>query len=556
MRVLNLQKGVCTSESSHKVVVMAFFQITSLAREGLRSVGAVSLLVAAVFFSGCSKASFGSQGSKKRQAAVDPDALVNPVQPPLDISQIETNQNTDGPVGGEGEVTSRTINLTCETSQGVEINVGEITQVAGNPEPTPAAVPGTTPGSISDSTPDSIPDSTPETLPGTAPGTTPETTPATDPTNLGAEPDPFGLRLMLQNADGTTTEPGTEPLPFEDPVPVASRNRVVTTVKGEFCPQSTKVLTVLFVVDFSGSMGRHVPETGGGELAGNDPQVAGSCGRLRAAQAILERIAKTSQPGDKIQLGMMPFAGGIVTNRMIPITDVASFASKVSKDSFCQYVVQDSSFGYDPANPGGMNGASVGGLLGYLGIGGVDASTNYSAAFKAAQTILTPVYGRKVAYFISDGQPTSGGADPIMAGVAAGIQLRQSVNNLELNGLYLGAPNVAAEDVLAQVAGSVDRVRRAENADDLAKEILSFPDATIDSKSGKAFLTVAPYPKNDLGLQYLNKDGARASIWVYETQPFVLLGTPGKSVLNLVEVTALGEDGTSYRAVVKINYRQ
>src|SRR5690606_5515076 len=143
------------------------------------------------------------------------------------------------------------------------------------------------------------------------------------------------------------------------PSPLPDDSKAIAKVRGEFCPESKNSLTVLFVVDFSGSMGRHIPGDGSRlEVPVNDPQIAGSCGRLRGAQAIVDRILAEKKPGDEVYVGMVPFAGGIVTNKIMHFDEIEKFASAMNKDTFCQYVVQGPSFGYDPINPGGIEGPS------------------------------------------------------------------------------------------------------------------------------------------------------------------------------------------------------
>lgn len=468
---------------------------------------ALVLMIAA-----CDKASFGSKNGKAAPGAVIPGSgMLNPESAPLDISTSEQNKTTypDGPKANTGAVLDKTIELTCDTAAGVIIDMGNTT--------------GTT---------------TPQKLRLLGKDTPIDTT-----------GKPIGTGTTETGKPG-----GGEPLPVFPSIPLPEETKAVARVKGQFCPTAHNKLTVLFVVDYSGSMGRHVEASGQPESPGNDPQINASCGRLRAAQAIIAGIKATARAGDSVQIGMVPFAGGIVTNRILPIVDLPAFEAAVSKDTFCQYVVQDPSFGFDPANPGGIDGQSNL-LSNILGVGKVDSSTNYSAAFTAAETLLTGVYGRKVAYFISDGEPTSGGADPVAAGIAAGKSLRDHVDNLTLNAVLLGNTVPSARSVLEQVAGSADRVRVADSADELAKQIALFPEATIDASTGKATLTASPYPRADLGLHYLNPDATNPSIWVYETQPFVLLGKPGVETLNIVEVTARGADGTTYNAVVKINYK-
>lgn len=469
---------------------------------------------------GCSKANFGADSGKRVGGNVLPaGGQQNPLNEPLDISAAEKNKQLaeEGPLAGDKELTAKTIELDCENSQGVIIDIG--TDLGKQPKPTEKG------------------DESPFFDLGQSKGKT---------VDLDTEGKPIGGKSGTDGKGKPTTD-----LPGKDPEEVPEQAKVTAKVKGKFCPQAKNKLTVLFVVDYSGSMGRHIPEQGGAEIPGNDPQINGSCGRLRAAQAIVGKILAEKAPADQVEIGMVPFAGGVVNNRIVQITDLASFEALVSKDTFCQYVVQNSGFGYDPVNPGGIDGPS-----GFLGFGKVDASTNYRAAFTAAQSLLEGVYGRKIAYFISDGRPTSGGQDPILAGIEAGQSLRDNVDNLTLNGLLLGATGPDAKVVLDQVTGSPDRVRNAENADELAREILAFPEASIDDQSGLATLTVQPYPTAPLGLRYLTKDPASVGVWVYETQPFVLLGKPGEETLNIVEVFAKGSDGSTHSAKVVIRYRQ
>lgn len=472
---------------------------------------------AVAFGLGCNKADFGGGTGRRGAGAVEPvGGQRNPEESPLDVSQLDGNRPPavdDGPLRGSGKVLDQSLELTCETAQGAILVVG--------------------PGGASGKGDEGLP---PAALLGEAQPPSPD-----KGVPLDKDGKPVGDESAFKPG-----KPDEKQLPEEPPVIVPPVANVTMRVKGRFCPKASNKLTVLFVVDYSGSMGRHVDNTGGPEMPGNDPQVGGSCGRLRAAQAILSKIQSERQPQDQIQVGLVPFAGGILAGRVTQIVDLSAFAALVTQETFCQYVVQNPSFGIGPSNPGGIDGS----------VDGVDASTNYKAAFTAAKSLLTPLYGRKVVYFISDGEPTSGGFDPVRAGIDAGGDLRSSVDNLTLNGLLLGSLGPDAEQVLAAVAGSPDRVRKAENADQLAAQILQFPDGGIDEASGQATLTVAPYPAANLGLHYLAKDQAVAGTWVYETQPFVLLGKQGQDVLNLVEVTARGKDGTTYSSTVKIMYRQ
>jgi hypothetical protein len=509
----------------------------------LRPVYLSMLALAVVTPIACNKANFGGKAGKKNGGGDVVPAGGLQDGDALDVSDLEVNQGKDGPKAGDGEVLSKTIELSCDNEQGVVIDVtGPKTPTKPNDKDPEDKDPG-----------EDEDEAKPTECQGSETGfqlaEEGEVVLDKDGKVVGGK-DPADGKGAYDPSKGGKPGEG-KPLPPGKPIDVPEAAKVITKVKGQFCPKSSRELTVLFVVDFSGSMGRHKPENGGPIEDGNDPQINGSCGRMRAAQAIIGKLKQDRKPGDKINVAMVPFAGGIVTKKIIGVKTLDQFESLVSKDSFCQYVVQGSSFGYDPQNPGGIDGHG-----GLFGLDSVDSSTNYRAAFTAAGSFLSTVYGRKVVYFVSDGEPTSGGSDPVAAGIEAGRILRDSVDNLTLNALLLGNPGPQAQQVLVQVAGSPDRVRHAEDADELATKILEFGTAGIDEQSGLATLTVEGYPEADLGLKYLEQSQNDQDVWVYETKPFVLLGIPGKEVINLVEVIAKGTDGSVHSSLVKIRYRQ
>lgn len=330
---------------------------------------------------------------------------------------------------------------------------------------------------------------------------------------------------------------------------------VIAKVQGEFCPKSQRILNVMFIVDWSGSMGHHMRDDGQ-ESQGNDPQVNGTCGRLQAAQQVLNTIKSQAKPTDQIFISMMPFAGGALTRRAIKTLPVAQFESQMTAQTFCSYVVQNSSYGYHPQNPGGVNGSAEG----MVGVDVGYSATNYEAAFDASTSLLRGAGGRKVVYFVSDGQPTAGGSgrqSAEEASIAAAKQFRSQVDNLTFNALLLGHDASGAESLLQQVAGSPERVRLAQDASALSTEILQFPDsAEIREDSGVATVQVAPFTPKSLGLKYLKKDPTRDARWVFETQPFIMLGKPGVAVDNTVTVRAIGSDGSTHQSFITIKYNQ
>lgn len=463
----------------------------------------------------CQTADFKSGGGRRGASPLTPgNTRTKPIASALDVSKLEENRTqaaNGGPAVGDGAIAVRTIELTCEQSSGAVIEV--IPTAGGNLRDQSKAL------NLADG--------------GILIGS--NNAPITFPSN------PFG---------GLATLPGQAAaaqlsLPVGPTVATPANSQVQVQVKGQFCPTAQNSLTVLFLVDFSGSMGAHNASRQGDPRPGNDPQVDGSCGRMRGAQAVLEKIKATRKPNEQVQIGMVPFAGGIVNDKIIQMVDADTFAGLINKDSFCSHIVQESSSSAEPNAPGAIRSA------------GVDASTNYSAAFLAAQSLLANAYGRKEVFFLTDGEPTSGGWDPVLAGITSGTALRATVTNLTLNALILGDASPAAEQVLVGVAGSADRVRRVANTQELVEQIMNFPDAGIDEATGSAVLSVVPYqPNAALGLRSLQKLTSPVPVWAYETQPFMLLGRPGEVVDHTVMINAKGRDGSTHQATIVLRYRQ
>ena len=361
-----------------------------------------------------------------------------------------------------------------------------------------------------------------------------------------------GAEITIDASNGAAIEsvqgssaPGATSLPVLPARGAPFESKVAVTVEGEICPNQTNDLSILFVIDMSGSMGTHIRDRGpdkGQVHPGFDPQQNGTCGRLQAAQAILDKIKNTMSATDRVRVGLLPFAGGVISQKVVAMKDIESFNQDLNKDAFCQYVVQNSQYGYDPSNPGGISSV-------------VGSGTNYSAAFSAAGDMLAASYGKKAVYFISDGQPTTGGSDPVQSGIAEGQKLRNRVDNLTLNGIILGESNQEARSVLEGVSGSANRVRDVASATDLANEITQFPELSILSQSARAILAVLPYKVEDIGLQFFGKNNDQP-IWTYKSQPFYLVGNPNVETINTLRVTATGSNGSTHQAIVRIRYRR
>lgn len=326
-----------------------------------------------------------------------------------------------------------------------------------------------------------------------------------------------------------------------------SNERIHAMVKGEFCPASTEKLNVVFVVDFSASMGKWRKTDQDAWREGNDLLKDGTCGRLKAAQAIMNKFDKNLIDQGRVNIGTVAFAGNIVEDYSDrQLANASSYGTNLTSDNYCRFVAQSGD--QQAQAPGAITPSR-----GFLGRGTLDGHTNYQAAFDRARGMLANATGRTVVYFISDGAPTIPGNDPIKAGIDAGKSLRDSVGNITVNALMLGQQNSDAENVLKQVTGS-NRIIYAQNADQLDEKILMFPEPTIDENTVAAQMFVQPYPERQLGVADIRKTNAK--VWTYLTQPFVLLGQPGQTTDNRLTVTAKGQDGSTMTSVITIKYTQ
>ena len=446
------------------------------------------------------------------------DGLQFPASTPLDLSEGkegsfgdegnggQPNESYDGdstgpynggsgtPTGGQGDVVKHTFELGCEESQGAIIEVG-------NASPSLFALQdGSTPYDDE-----------------------PEKKDADKADDAKGEEPP--------EDEGNKGEPSTpeDDVPYEgtptkgDPTPPTDNDaRIEASVKGQFCPQSDKErLKVVFVVDYSGSMGEHTPAASSkAPPSGNDPRINNNCHRLEAAQAIMNKLSGY----EGVQVAMIPFSDRVHRSKLVNFEDAANFGSYLNADYFCDY-----------RRARGPN-------------------TSYEAAFNATKRMVDRTYGRKVVYFISDGEPTVGSPDPYTAGIQAGRNLQDTVDNLELNALLLGDTGPEAYDALVDITGTDQRVRHAVDASDLAAEITEFPDTAIDPTTGEATLTVQPYGTENLGLYSFEETDP--SVWTYQTEPFVLLGEKGTTTDNIVRVTAKDQYGQTMKSTITIRYQR
>ena len=293
------------------------------------------------------------------------------------------------------------------------------------------------------------------------------------------------------------------------------------TVEGELCPQAFGKLSVLFVVDFSGSM------------ADSDPRKAlqlFSCGRADAATRILDQLKKDMRTGDDVEVGFVSFGDDAkVESALRPVKGFAA-----NTFNFC---------------------------------GSANAATNYKRAFEVARQQLVSAAGNKVVYFISDGLPTLGGNGPAddsdstgvhkAAGLQAAQDLKAAIPGLTLNAVFLGSGNGAtssAQAYLGQITGDPSHVKVAADASTLADRIveLSVPQITLDPASATADLRAPGYPAATVKLASFVTDPSKPGAWRFKTEAFSVYEAAGKSVDNLLVIGAADQLGTRHEESLTI----
>ncbi len=289
-------------------------------------------------------------------------------------------------------------------------------------------------------------------------------------------------------------------------------------LQGEFCPQAPAELDLVFLVDFSLSM------YNAAESRGNDQVVDKTCGRLKAATAIIDRHVKNvADQKAKIKVGIIQFASNLI--KSIPLTDIKDLDAERTSDNFC---------------------------------GGVDG-TNYKAAFEGATAMLKDDKATKVIYLISDGLPTEGGGGArgnfqrhLDAADLAADAMRGAVANLTFNTIFLGDPasddlkELKPKDFLVKLTGSEERVKIAANADDLTSEILALeaPPVDLDTKSAVATLSAEGIGDTPVAFEAFAQANDKDQVWTFRTAEFKAF--PGKNKASALSVSALDKTGQKY----------
>ena len=311
------------------------------------------------------------------------------------------------------------------------------------------------------------------------------------------------------------SDPSQAKITLEPTTPGKPPRAVLT---GHICPQAQtpKSVSVLFIVDWSGSM------------ATSDPSVGGSCGRLQAVKAITSYLINTASPSTQIQEGLIPFSSDIENtpeyNGLIPMSDVNSFATNLTSQKICAYR---------------SNGA-----------------TNYIAPLQLAKQWLANVSGRAVIYFITDGEPNvdingsyhdtqnSSANDPTVVSqvVNASQDLMTSHPGLTFNSLLLGTGGAKAESTMDSMTGDPSRVRLVASAANLAQSILSFQAPVLMPTSATATLSTASSSQT-VAVTSIGPDPQSPGNWQFTTAPFQLNDSSG-----LLQIAVRDSDGGTQTA--------
>jgi uncharacterized protein YegL len=332
-----------------------------------------------------------------------------------------------------------------------------------------------------------------------------------------------GLGSGDQNAQGYALT-CRDPQPRRETLNANAGTNVV--VKGELCPTSFGKLTILFVVDFSGSMEENDPRTLLPLL---------SCGRLEAARAIVRKIEADISDKDDVRIGLVSFGNSArIAENIISLKD---FKSNLNTFELC---------GHD------------------------QQATNYRQAFEQSRVALNGIDGNKVVYFISDGLPTMGadnappdnndaGGHHKQAGLQAMQALQQNTQNLTVNAVFLnrGQTGQAEFNYLTQLTGAASRVRVASDAAQLADKVveLSIPRAVLQEQQAKGTVEAPGAGIKPVALTRFFKDTTREGVWLFETAPIPMTSAPGATTANTIVVSAPDRNNTNYSTSIVVNFR-
>lgn len=297
-------------------------------------------------------------------------------------------------------------------------------------------------------------------------------------------------------------------------------------LSGKVCPPQEDIFekkTVLVLVDQSDSMRI------------NDPVVNGSCGRLKAIEALVGKIERTEKASENVYMGIVGFeTGSSVLVRPTKISDLRGFLR---------------------VNP----------ICDYRGF------TNYESVFDTASQQLGVIDGAKDVYLVSDGLPTKANRDisragrdgtPEETGISAARSLK-SMPGVELFVLYLNSklPGTSGQDprdYLVRIAGGErDNVRIVTDAAYLVDEILKFditPAPMIAVLNPQISLRSSRGESKTVELESIIPSPGQPNVWNYVTRPVLPFSENGSEVLNTFTVALVDNNGRRFFRTVEIRF--
>lgn len=285
---------------------------------------------------------------------------------------------------------------------------------------------------------------------------------------------------------------GEDPVPGDPPAPAelsltcdawegratdleADAGVTQTKIKGEICERNDTTVSILLLVDTSTSMRESDPEAGGG------------CGRLRAAQALADKLKAAGNADVRVQ----------------------TFA--------------------DRAKAGTLDAASLCAASG---------QTNYAAALDAAEEVLRSMGGeRRGLYLISDGLPdVFSQRDPMAAGLEAARRLEAAVPELKFNALYFGKVKDGQDPkaYLERLVADLGEVRVVDQAAELAEAIVQVAaPAALDRATFRLDVTWDGGPKLTAKAESLTPVAGRPGRVEFVTEAVDLSARTGGETLKI-----------------------
>ncbi len=295
------------------------------------------------------------------------------------------------------------------------------------------------------------------------------------------------------------------------------------TVNGEICPRPEGKLSVLFLIDTSGSM------------ANVDNSFLGvRCDRVKATTNVISALkSDMANPNDDVSVGIVRFDTTAQVIRNLSSVKSANFITALNAPRICRN----------------------------------DGWTNYKSAFDLAREQFNGVSGRKVIYFITDGAPTAGasGQSPNRtdAGGYHSSAALSAVNSLKsyfgseltVNAVFLNSKTGGSErQLLNQITGDANRVKFADKVEELTEKLieLSFPPVVLQQSKTYGELTAQGASKKSVRLS-ITPDTNRPGVYFYQTEPFVPHRIDEVKTRNELTVTGIDTKGKSHTAKAVIN---